>query len=236
MSATLYNFPVKLSRKRLWRLFMGLTLVSMVAAIVALNLLMNMEQTHMFGQTDGSSQKLHVKLFKRGIIQFLPSGPGRERYMVEFNRFFYNSWRYTCLQHGRQVPQTVKTDIIVFMSRLGASHLPDECKEILFDGVDSTNVTYLRQLKNYHMPDKKQSRLSKCFWIDYKKLDTHDVWHYMSADNIIYFNETKFWPFLYSYDYLLKAESDTFLTPAFTHWIPGGIRVGLGAYAKRKLT
>lgn len=167
------------------------------------------------------------KFFKRGIVQFLP---GDKNYMKEFKDCIFPSWRYTCLQKSDIHPaqQVVKTDLIVFISSNGVKSLPDICKEVQID--PSGNYTLPH-------PNGRDVPISQCYWILQEISNYRKEWHgYQFVDNMVFLADKHFHPFLHSYDIMLKTESDTFLTPAFTHWIPTSFVIGKGGYVHTDLT
>ncbi|KAF0705782.1 Aste57867_6939 [Aphanomyces stellatus] len=143
--------------------------------------------------------------FLRAAVLFLPSDKDKQgKFLSEF-RWFRRSWE-EMLKHQ---PVTWRTDIVIFTTQ----HVPALVELGCHHGL-------------YRMT-KEHTNI--CVVVDtYESLQSKDF-DYAYGDSINVLADDHYQ--LHAYDWLLRTDIDTFLTPAFATWQPESMVVGRGGYS-----
>ncbi|EQC32977.1 hypothetical protein SDRG_09502 [Saprolegnia diclina VS20] len=144
----------------------------------------------------------HLTNFSRAAVLFLPASNDNARFLSEF-RWFHRSW----LEMKKHEPALWRTDIVVFS--------------------DAT-VPLLAELGCTDSPRSSNSEPNKCVAVqNYTKLQNENfTYAYADSVNVLAVDL----PATANYDWILRTDIDTFLTPAFATWKPDSFAVGRGAY------
>ncbi|OQR81677.1 hypothetical protein THRCLA_23318, partial [Thraustotheca clavata] len=140
--------------------------------------------------------------FVRAAVMYLP--PAQADKFITQLRWFRQSW----LTMHEYEPELWRTDIVVFTS---------------------TSLIELKELGCVENPRSNVQEPNKCIVIaDYKKASFPEF-NYDFADsiNVAAVNH----PWVEIYDWVLRTDIDTFLTPAFATWKPSTMAVGFGQYS-----
>ncbi|KAF0695190.1 Aste57867_13954 [Aphanomyces stellatus] len=141
--------------------------------------------------------------FVRAAVIYLPSGGAADKFVKEF-RWFRRSW----IEMQRHEPALWRTDIVVFSD----GPLPD---------VEALNCSIAT-------PRQSRSANNSCIlYTNYTSVYSTEF-PYAYADSVAVVGIPDA---LDAYDYVLRTDIDTFLTPAFATWKPPGMVVGRGAYS-----
>ncbi|KAH9106292.1 hypothetical protein AeMF1_018079 [Aphanomyces euteiches] len=140
--------------------------------------------------------------FVRAAVVFIPRGVEGDLFLTQL-RWFRRSW----LHMHQSEPPLWRTDIVVV--------------------TDSTDHTVLTELDcTVENIRKTKEEPNRCVVVDtYKRLELG----YRFGDSIGVVAQDI--PALDIYDWLLRTDIDTFLTPAFATWKPSVMTVGKGAYS-----
>ncbi|RHY81714.1 hypothetical protein DYB31_002133 [Aphanomyces astaci] len=143
--------------------------------------------------------------FVRAAVVFIPTGGEGARFVQQL-RWFRRSWQHMALTE----PMTWRTDIVVYVS--------GPVPELAALNCSAANARTSRQSAN------------ACVVIPtYTRLKT-DAFDYAFGDSINVLAVTDI-PEMAHYDWLLRTDLDTFLTPAFSTWQPLKMTVGMGGYS-----
>ncbi|CAK4846187.1 unnamed protein product [Aphanomyces euteiches] len=144
--------------------------------------------------------------FVRAAVVFLPSGKLEAKFLREF-RWFRRSW----VEMLKYQPETWRTDLIVFTDGDGKSLLPFNC-----------TVDVIRT---------SSEDSSRCIIVPgYKTIDRNKNEYalaYADSINVLTYDTSVLEP----YDWILRTDLDTFLTPAFSNWAPKTMVIGFGQYS-----
>ncbi|OQR89786.1 hypothetical protein THRCLA_09582 [Thraustotheca clavata] len=139
--------------------------------------------------------------FVRAAVIYLPT-KANTRFLSEF-RWFHRSW----VEMLKYQPANWRTDIVVFSD--GPIPL-----------IDELNCT--------SQPRISRTEPNKCVGVqNYTKLQ-NETFTYAYADSVNILAVGN--PATEGYDWILRTDIDTFLTPAFSTWKPEKFAVGRGAY------
>ncbi|KAF0695191.1 Aste57867_13955 [Aphanomyces stellatus] len=143
--------------------------------------------------------------FVRAAVIYLPSGGAADKFVKEF-RWFRRSW----IEMQRHEPALWRTDIVVFSN----GPLPD---------VEALNCSIAT-------PRQSRSANNSCIlYTNYTSVySTEFPYAYADSVAVVGLQDSHA---LDVYDYVLRTDIDTFLTPAFATWKPPGMVVGRGAYS-----
>ncbi|KAF0705790.1 Aste57867_6947 [Aphanomyces stellatus] len=140
--------------------------------------------------------------FVRAAILFIPAGPQGHRFIDQL-RWFRRSW-----QHMQPFEPTAwRTDIVIFTDGPIPALAGLNCRP--------ANVRTSRAAPNRRVVVSTYHRLALS-----QHYDFGDSIHAAAQDE----------PAVVPYDWLLRTDVDTFLTPAFATWRPDSMTVGRGAY------
>ncbi|OQS07655.1 hypothetical protein THRCLA_00350 [Thraustotheca clavata] len=139
--------------------------------------------------------------FVRAAVIFLPT-KDNANFLSEF-RWFHRSW----IEMIKYQPSNWRTDIIVF----------SDGPISLIDALNCTNVPRLSRFEP-----------NKCVGVqNYTKLQNENfTYAYADSVNVLAVDN----PATEGYDWILRTDIDTFLTPAFSTWKPDKLAVGRGEY------
>ncbi|CAK4520867.1 unnamed protein product [Aphanomyces euteiches] len=137
-------------------------------------------------------------VFVRAAVVFLPYSDSNDRFMKQF-RWFHLSWK-TMLEHQ---PKLWRTDIVVFT-----------------DG----DIPLLKELDCVKTIRKSNDDPNRCIIVDtYTKVKSKDFdYGFADSINVVAIDSAATKP----YDWILRTDIDTFLTPVFASWKPFKLTVG----------
>ncbi|CAK4691908.1 unnamed protein product, partial [Aphanomyces euteiches] len=157
--------------------------------------------------SDSSDVPETEKSFVRAAVVFLPVGDEGERFLPQL-RWFLRSWQH--IQPSE--PTLWRTDVVVFTN----GPVPE---------LENMNCTVYNVRKTREEPNR-------CVLINtYKRMRSAEF-DYQFGDSIGVVAADK--PAVDIYDWILRTDMDTFLTPAFATWKPKVMTVGRGAYTSSK--
>ncbi|OQR92146.1 hydroxyacylglutathione hydrolase, mitochondrial-like isoform X2, partial [Thraustotheca clavata] len=140
------------------------------------------------------------KSFVRAAVVYLP--PKIPKFINEL-RWFRRSW----IEMQKYEPSLWRTDIVIYTSEMTPELTSLNCTET--HRTSRTDPNQCIVVTNFTSMRTKE--------FDYGFADSLKV---VAMDNIV----------VQQYDYLLRTDLDTFLTPAFSTWKPDTVIVGQGAY------